>query len=112
VLALLSVVVAPVHTLFIPVIAAGSGFTVTTIELAQPVPSVYVIVDVPVVNAVATPDEFIVTTLVFDELHVPPLVLLLYVAVLLSHINVGPLTAAGRGFTVITLVVAQPLLKA
>lgn len=77
VLALLSVVVAPVHTDVVPVIAAGSGFTVTTIDLAQPVPSVYIMVDVPVVSAVATPDEFIVTTLVFDELHVPPVVLLL-----------------------------------
>jgi hypothetical protein len=112
VLALLSVVVAPVHTLFIPSITTGSGFTVTTIDLAQPVPNVYIIVDVPVVSGVAIPDEFIVTTLVFDELHVPPLVLLLYAAVLLSHIVVGPTTAAGSGFTVITLVVAHPLLKA
>jgi hypothetical protein len=38
--ALLKVVVALTHTLVVPVIAAGSGFTVTVVVTAQPVPKV------------------------------------------------------------------------
>lgn len=37
--AVLSVVVRPVHKVVLPVIAAGIGFTVTVAVLAQPVPS-------------------------------------------------------------------------
>ena len=35
----LSVVVAPMHTTAVPVIAAGSGFTVTVAVFVHPVPS-------------------------------------------------------------------------
>ena len=38
--ALLKVVVALTHTLVVPVMAAGSGFTVTVVVTAQPVGSV------------------------------------------------------------------------
>lgn len=38
--ALVNVVVRPTHTVFVPLIAAGSGLTVTIIVLIQPVGSV------------------------------------------------------------------------
>jgi hypothetical protein len=56
VVALVSVVVAPAHTLVAPDIVAGIVLTVTTVVARQPVINVYVILVVPAVRPVSMPD--------------------------------------------------------
>jgi hypothetical protein len=107
----LNVVVKPTQTDAIPVIAAGTGFTVTTAVCLQPVDNVQVIVDVPELTPLTTPDEEpTVATDVVLLLHVapePPL----SVVVLPAHtVNVPVIT--GTGLTVTTAVaVTVPQLK-
>ncbi len=69
----LSVVDANTHNEYGPVIADGSGLTVTTIVEAQPVPRAYVITEVPEVTPITTPvDDETVATDVLPLVHVPP----------------------------------------
>lgn len=55
-----------------PVTAAGSGFTVTTADVLQPVGKVYVIVALPAAFPVTKPDGSIDATAGLLLFHVPP----------------------------------------
>jgi hypothetical protein len=83
----------------------GNGFTVTTIDLVQPVlTSVAIIVAVPAATPVTTPvEEPTVAILVALLLHVTALSLVI-VMVLFTHTAVGPAITDGDGFTVIGFV--------
>ena len=63
----------------------------------------------PVTNPVLEP---IVAMPVLPLLHVPPVVALARVDVVPAHIAVAPVIAAGSGFTVIIVVVIQPVGRA
>lgn len=62
----------PVQTPVGPEIAAGSAFTETVVTEAHPADVVYMMLDVPALTAVNTPDEFTVATDVFELVHVLP----------------------------------------
>lgn len=98
----LNVVVKPTHTFVTPVIAAGSGLTVTGVVAKQPVPKVYEIIGVPVANPatipVPAPTDPSAGLLL---LHVPPVVPSLNVVVEPTHTFVVPVITAGLGLTVI-----------
>ena len=108
-----NVVVPPTHTLVVPVIVAGNGFTVTTALVAQPVPlSVNVMVAVaglvlpvttPVTSPVVAPT---VAIPVAPEVHVPPASVNPVVAP--WHMARVPVIADGNGFIVIVFVAEQP----
>ena len=79
---LLTVVVSPAHTCSVPVMVAGSGFTVTVAVRIQPVPSEYVIVAVaavvlPVSTPLTVPVASTVATAVLLLAQVPPAVVVL-----------------------------------
>ena len=112
----LSCVVRPEHTSRVPVIIAGSGFTVTTTVDIQPVGKLYVIVAVRAVVPVAVPVTSTVlpvakmeTTEVLLLLQVPDGVTSLRLVVepwqTLSIPNIDP----GSGFTVTTAVAVHPV---
>jgi len=108
--ALDKVVVNPTHIPRLPVIAAGPAFTVTIVVVKQPLPSAYVIVDVPGLTPVTTPVPEIVATAGVELLHAPKDVELLSVMELPTHTAVPPpVMAVGREFTVTTAVVIQPV---
>jgi hypothetical protein len=98
---LVSVVVPPSHTCKVPVIGNGTGFTVATAVLKQPVPSVYVIVVVPLEIPVSTP---VVTSIVPTAgvvlAHVPPGVVVVSVVVPFTHTCKEPPILAGNAYTV------------
>ena len=67
------VVVAPSHTLAIPVIAAGVRFTVTVVNARQPPPTMYVILAVPAASPVTTPvPDATVAIEILPLVHTPP----------------------------------------
>jgi hypothetical protein len=69
---LLSVVVLPVHTNAVPVVAAAPALTVSTWVAAVPQPVLYVILVVPALTVVINPLlELMVATPVLLLLHVP-----------------------------------------
>jgi hypothetical protein len=102
-----SVVFNPSHTVAVPVIADGSGVTVTTTVVRHPVGKVYVMVTGPeVVPPVTIPDE--VPTVAIERLpllQIPPAVALLSVVVSPGHTVRVPVIAAGSGFTVTVVTV-------
>ena len=109
----LNVVVDPVHTLSVPSIAVGNGFTVNIAVAIQPVPVVYVIVAVLVVAT--TPP---VTMPVVDPTLAIPVALLLQIPPPAASVKVVvnpeqtasvPSIAVGNGFTVTTAVMMQPV---
>jgi len=106
----LRVVVRPAHTFMVPVMAAGSGLTVSAVVAVQPVGKVYVMVrapaDTPVMIPVVLPA---VASVVLLLLQVPPVVALLSVVVRPAHTLVVPLIAAGSGLTVNAVVMLQPV---
>lgn len=107
---LLNVVVCPTHTVGVPVIGEGIGFTDNTVVLIQPAADVYVIIEVPGPTPTATPVvEPIVATDVVPLLHVPPTVEVLNVVDAPWQILVVPVMAAGNGITVNVFVVKQLL---
>jgi hypothetical protein len=71
VVVLVKAVVRPVHTLVVPVIGAGTGLTVSVRVLKQLVGNVYVIIVVPVVAVVSTPEVPMLATVGLLLLHVP-----------------------------------------
>jgi hypothetical protein len=97
--------------------AAGTGFTVTTVVVKQPVPNVYVIVVVPpgfappvtVVVGVETAVGVTVATVVTLLLHVPPGVASLKIVVRPEHMVVLPVIGRGTEFTVMVTVAVQPV---
>ncbi len=107
---LVSVVVAPWHTMAVPDIPAGDALTVTffVTDPMQPAPvvTVYVIVAVPAPVPVTTPDVPTVATGVLLLLHVPPDVASESVMADPVQTFPGPDMAAmeGRAFTVTTAV--------
>ena len=106
-----SVTELPVHTLLGPVIAAGSGFTVTAAVVLQPVGSVYITVVVPVNTPANIPVvEPIVAMAVLPESHVPPPVVVVSVVEPAGHTCMVPVMDVGSGFTVNVAVAAQPVI--
>lgn len=101
----LSVVVLPAHTLAVPVMEAGKGFTVIPFVVAQPVGSVYVMVALPAAAPLTTPVLPIAAVLLAEELHAPPPLASVSVAVLPWHTELAPVIVAGNGFTVAVAVV-------
>jgi hypothetical protein len=102
-----SVVVAPVHTCNVPVMAAGAAETVTVLVEKQPVGSVYEMDDVPLVMPVTTPVTFMVPTDGLLLLHVPPAVVHASVIVAAGQTLAAPVMAAGSAF-IVTIAVAVP----
>ena len=101
-----SVVVKPTQTFGVPVMVVGLALTVTTAVLIQPVPSAYVIVDVPATEPVTTPDvDKAIVALPLLLLHVPPAGVEFNVVVNPTHTFVVPVMVVGFGFTV-TMTVA------
>ena len=106
-------VVKPAHTDNVPVIPTGTGFTVTTAVVIQPVPIVYVMVAVPAVAPpVTTPvEEPIVAVPVALLPHVPPVGVSLNVVVAPEHSTIVPVIGTGNVFTVTIVVVIHPVGK-
>lgn len=107
----LSVVVAllpPGQRKLMPVMGAGEAFTVTSARALQPVDRIYEIVTMPVLTPATKPlPPVIVMTVavpVLLLLQPPPAVALLSVVVVLSQMVNAPVSGAGSGFTVSTLV--------
>jgi len=107
-------VVAPWHTLSVPVIAGGAAFTVMIWEAAHPVGKVYLISDVPpVVETPVTvpvvPEPATVADDVVTLLHVPPTVPSDKVVVAPGHtVKEVPVIEDGTPFTVsVALAVPQ-----
>jgi hypothetical protein len=96
-------VVAPGHTVNVPVIKEGSGLIVAILVVAQPVGNVKVITAVPPATPPTEPPAPIVATAVLPLLHVPLASLNEVVAP--AHTEAIPLMAEGNGFTVTTVVV-------
>jgi hypothetical protein len=109
VVVLLSVVVRLWQTASVPVIAAGSGLTVTGVVVMQPVASVYVIFTTPADAPVITPPVLAVAIEPSALAHVPPVVAELRFVVSPTQIVGVPVIAAGSGLTVTTAVVRQPV---
>ena len=102
-------VVKPTHTLNVPVIVVGFELTVTTVVLIQPVPSAYVMVDVPNVLPVTTPVDGSMLALPLLLVHVPPAGVELSVVVRPTHITGVPVIVVGFGLTVTIAVLIQPV---
>jgi hypothetical protein len=108
--ALPRLVVKPLHTCNVPVIAFGNGFTEIVFTTVQPAPRVYVITLFPAATPVTTPVvEPIVAIDALPLLHVPPVVVLVNEIVEAMHTDDGPPIAAGVVFTVTTTVAAHPV---
>ena len=103
-------VVVPTQATAVPDTAAGSGLTVSVAVRVQPVAIVYVIIEVPVDTAVTTPDdEPIVATEVVPLAQVPAAGVLDNEVALPSQTVKEPVIEVGNGFTVIVVVVRQPV---
>ena len=105
---LLSATVDAGQTFVIPLIADGSGLTVMVVVEKHPVPTVYVIIVVPVVRPVTIPVAgCMVATVLLELAHVPPL----FVSVICAPWQTldGPEIAGGNRFTVTTMVAIHPV---
>jgi hypothetical protein len=107
----LNVVVAPVHTLIVPVMAVGCVLTVTAAAAKQPPVNVYVIFDVPELTPVTIPVLPIVATPVLALVQVPPDGEELNVVVAPVHTLIVPVIAVGCVLTVTTAAAKQPPLR-
>lgn len=113
---LLSAVVAPAHTELLPVMVPADGAEpIVTVRVAVAVPQLpvtkYDIIAEPEATPVTSPAEVTEATDGADELHTPPLIVLLYVADVPGQSEVLPLSvpATGAEPTVIERVaVAEP----
>jgi hypothetical protein len=104
----LNEIVAGRHSVAIPEIT-GVPLTVIVFVALQPVAMVYATVAVPAAMPENIPDpDTIVAILTLDEVHVPPEVPSVSVAVLPAHTIPAPAIAAGTGLTVNTAVFRQP----
>ena len=113
--ALVSVVFAPVQTVFDPAMVpvAGKALMVATfVAAAEPhtLLTVYDITEVPAATPDTTPPELTVATVLLALLHTPPVVVLLSVAEEPAHIKALPdmVPATGNALTV-TVFDADPL---
>jgi len=100
----------PVHKSNTPVITPGNAFTVTIVVTVQPVPSVYVITDVPDVSPSTTPDKEPIDTFVLLLLHAPPPASV-SVTELPVHNDNGPVMGDGNETTVTVVIAIQPVGK-
>ena len=108
----LNVVENPLHIVNVPVIAAGTGFTVAAAVVMQPVGKAYVIVGLPAATPVTMPLPVpTVAKPVLLLLHVPPVVPSLSVVVWLTQTDMVPVMPAGSGLTVSADVIKQPVGK-
>jgi hypothetical protein len=90
----------PGQTELPPVIADGSGNTVTTDVVIQPVTGVYVIVLVPTATPFTTPDDtFTVAVEVALLLQVPPVIALVNVVDAPAQTESVPVIEEGSVFT-------------
>jgi hypothetical protein len=105
------IVVEPIHTLVVPVIDAGFGFTVSVADRTHPVlVCEYLITVLPGKNALTSPvPEPIVAIEVLPLLHVPLVVALVSVIVDPAHTANDPPITAGIGNTVTERVDEQPV---
>jgi hypothetical protein len=102
----LSVVAEPAQTVNVPVIAAGTGFTVIIVVTRQPVGNEYEMLAVPAVTPDTMPDdEPTVAIAVALLVQVPPVVASPSVVVKPLHTLVAPVIDAGSGLTVTVMVV-------
>jgi hypothetical protein len=105
----LRVVVEPVQTEAVPVIADGCVLTVTAWVAKQPPDNVYVITAVPALTPLTTPvEEPTVATPVLPLVHVPPAGEELSVVEEPVQTEAVPVIAAGWVFTVTVAVEKQP----
>jgi hypothetical protein len=103
------IVVEAWHTVKLPVIAAGNGFTVKIAVVVQPVGKVYVILVVPASIPDTTPPASIVATVVILLAHVPPAVASVSVVVRPWQTLSVPVMIEGSEFTVTIAVEMQPV---
>lgn len=101
-------VVDPAHTLSVPVIELGNGFTATGIVAIQPAADVYVIVEVPAATPVTIPVEPIVALLTSLLLQVPPAVASVKDVVNPTQTALVPEIAAGNGLMVTDTLPSAP----
>lgn len=108
------ITVSPGQTLSIPEITPAEGgiSTVMAVVAMQPVGNEYVMTVVPVATPLDTPVALpIVATAVFELTHVPPVDASLSVPLAPVQISVGPVMAAGSGFTVTFVVTEHPVAR-
>jgi len=106
---LANIVVRPVQTTGVPVLAAGVVFTVIGNITKQPAGNVYDILGVPAVTPVTTPVLPTAATPELLLLHVPPDVVSVSAVVVPVQTVLLPVIALGDGLTVIVVVVKQPV---
>lgn len=106
-----SVVVLPTHSVRLPVIADGDASTVIDRVRRQPVDNVYVTVAAPAATPVTVPvDPPIVATVDGVIVHIPPPpVVSDNVVVAPTHTVPLPAIMPGRGFTLTSFVLKQPV---
>jgi hypothetical protein len=97
----------PAHTADAPSIAPGCAFTVTT-SVAAHTPGPKLIVEVPGLRPVTTPDGSIVATAVLLLLHVPSVLVSVNVMLLPWQIIPEPVIVSPEGFTRTVAVTLQP----
>jgi hypothetical protein len=103
-----SAVVEPVQTEVLPLIEPGCVFTVTDCDTAQPDGSVYTILEVPVVDGLATPVDPTMDTTPENELvQLPPAIPSVNVVETPVHNDVLPTMGSGDWFTVIVFIAKQ-----
>jgi len=108
----LRVVVNPAQTCTAPVIANGKGFIVTTAVTVHPVPREYVTTAVPADTPITEPNDVkgTLAIVVGEMLHVPPPAPSpSRVVPPPAHACRLPVIAVGTVFTVIVVVVVQPV---
>lgn len=88
----------------------GSWFTTTFTVLAQPVlVNVYDTIVVPATSPLTTPVLLIVAAVGLVLLHTPPVLVVLSVVVLPTHTCAVPVIVLGSAFTVIVVLLIQPV---
>jgi len=106
------VVVVPSQRVFGPLMGAGCGSTVTTIEVVHPTRLVYVTITVltpETLPPVTTPEVILIdATEALLLLHVPPVAAILKAVVAPPHIIAVPVMGADNVVTVTTVVAVQP----
>ena len=106
----LRLVVNPIQNVVFPAMAEGNGFTVKLVAALQPVGSVYVINALPAKTPETTPEpEPTVAIPVLLLVHEPPPEASVNNVISPWHTYVLPAIADGSGFTVIGIVVMQPV---
>ena len=106
-----SVIVDVAHSADGPVMGVGRGFTVTVVDLLQPVATMYVIATVPADKPQTVPVASTVAMPPTDGLQVPPPVASPSSEVDPAHRLSVPVMAAGSGFTVMVTCLLQPVLN-